>query len=94
MFEGALQPIHVLIVVVVALLLFGAQRLPRLGRSLGSGIREFKTGLSELHTDIEDEPPAVAVIESPALAVTTPAAEAGTVPANIDQPAPATHTTA
>lgn len=44
---GAVEPI--LIVLVVMFLLFGASRLPKLGRSLGSGIREFKMGLEEIH---------------------------------------------
>jgi sec-independent protein translocase protein TatA len=37
---GAIEPIHILIVLIVVLLLFGAKRLPELGKSLGSGIRE------------------------------------------------------
>ncbi len=57
MFSGALQPMHVLIVVVIVLLLFGAKRLPELGRSMGTGIREFKKGVSELHADVSDEQP-------------------------------------
>lgn len=35
-----------LVVLVIVLLFFGPKRLPGLGRSLGSGIREFKDGLS------------------------------------------------
>jgi TatA/E family protein of Tat protein translocase len=39
---GLLQPIHLLFLLVLALLLFGAKRLPEIGRSLGVGMREFK----------------------------------------------------
>ena len=39
---GFLSPTHVLLLLVVVLLLFGAKRLPEFGRSLGSGLREFK----------------------------------------------------
>ena len=40
----------------VLFLLFGASRLPGLGKSTGEGIREFKKGLSEFHADVtEDE---------------------------------------
>lgn len=40
------SPTHLLILAVVCLLLFGAKRLPEIGRSLGSGMREFKTSVS------------------------------------------------
>jgi sec-independent protein translocase protein TatA len=40
-------PLEILIVVLIVLLVFGAGRLPRLGRQLGSGLREFKDGLTK-----------------------------------------------
>jgi sec-independent protein translocase protein TatA len=39
------NPFHLLIIAGVILLLFGAKRLPEMGRSLGSGMREFKDGV-------------------------------------------------
>jgi len=42
MATGFLSPVHVALLLVVVLLLFGAKRLPEFGRSLGSGLREFK----------------------------------------------------
>ncbi len=39
---GLDNPSHIAILVVVLLLVFGARRLPEIGRSLGAGIREFK----------------------------------------------------
>ncbi|MBW7938563.1 MAG: twin-arginine translocase TatA/TatE family subunit, partial [Candidatus Omnitrophica bacterium] len=36
---------EILIILLVMVLLFGASRIPELGRSLGTGIREFKNGL-------------------------------------------------
>lgn len=42
-----------IIVGIVAFLLFGARRLPELGRSLGKGIVEFKKGLKGLEDDVE-----------------------------------------
>jgi sec-independent protein translocase protein TatA len=39
-------PLELLIVLVIVLVIFGPKRLPGLGRSLGSGIREFKDSLS------------------------------------------------
>ena len=47
MFEGALQPIHWLVVAGIALIIFGPQRLPELGKALGGAIRGFKTSMKE-----------------------------------------------
>jgi sec-independent protein translocase protein TatA len=43
---GFLSPTHVLLLLIVVLLLFGAKRLPEFGRSLGSGMREFKDSIN------------------------------------------------
>lgn len=40
------SPIQLVIVLVILLLVFGAKRLPELGRNLGSGAREFKDGIT------------------------------------------------
>jgi len=47
MFEGLFQPMHLLIILVIALLVFGPKRLPELGKSLGEGIRSFKDAMHE-----------------------------------------------
>jgi sec-independent protein translocase protein TatA len=39
---GILNPVHVVFLLVVVLMLFGAKRLPELGKSLGTGLRQFK----------------------------------------------------
>jgi sec-independent protein translocase protein TatA len=44
---------EILIVMVIALILFGARRLPELGRSFGKGIVEFKKGLKGIEDDTE-----------------------------------------
>jgi sec-independent protein translocase protein TatA len=44
---AVLSPTHMVLVVVVVLLLFGAQKIPELARSLGSGMSQFKKGLRE-----------------------------------------------
>ena len=46
---GELAPDRILVIVMVALLLFGAKRLPEVGASLGKGIREFKRSLLDVH---------------------------------------------
>lgn len=45
-------PLEIVILLVIVLLFFGAKRLPELGRSLGTGMREFKDSV----TGNEDEP--------------------------------------
>jgi sec-independent protein translocase protein TatA len=40
-----LQPWHLIVLAVVAFLLFGAKRLPELGKGLGEGLKGFKEGL-------------------------------------------------
>jgi sec-independent protein translocase protein TatA len=40
------NPLHIGILLLIALLLFGGKRLPEIGRSLGTGMREFKDSIS------------------------------------------------
>jgi sec-independent protein translocase protein TatA len=46
MYSGLLSPSHLIILLLIIALLFGAKRLPELGRSLGQGVKEFKEGLT------------------------------------------------
>jgi len=48
-------PLEIGLIVLVILLLFGATRLPKLGRSMGQSIRGFKTGLQEDAPDDDDD---------------------------------------
>ena len=48
-------PLELILILVVVLLLFGAKRLPELGRSLGKGINEFKRASNELKSTFEEE---------------------------------------
>jgi sec-independent protein translocase protein TatA len=43
---GYLQPWHIVVLLAIALLLFGGKRLPEIGRSLGHGMREFKDAVT------------------------------------------------
>ena len=44
-------PLEVAVILLVVLLLFGAKRLPEIGRALGEGIREFKKSLKDIPKD-------------------------------------------
>jgi sec-independent protein translocase protein TatA len=49
---------ELLILLVVLLLVFGAKRLPEMGRSLGKGMREFKEGVSGVEDSVKTTTPA------------------------------------
>ena len=51
---------EMLIVLVIALVVFGPKRLPDLGRSLGTGMREFKDSITGKDKDDDDEPSKIA----------------------------------
>jgi sec-independent protein translocase protein TatA len=94
------QPTHLLFVLVIALLVLGPKRLPEVGRTLGSSIRDFREaingatgGLTGTHQGIETEPwrstpdePAHQAATAPAPATTTPTAPVA------DSPMPSAHT--
>jgi len=44
-------PMEIMIVLVIALVVFGPKRLPELGKSVGKGIREFRGSVSGEHAD-------------------------------------------
>ena len=45
MFEGLMQPTHLLVIFTIALLVFGPRKLPELGKGIGEGIRSFKAAI-------------------------------------------------
>ena len=46
MFAGLASPSHLIIVLAVVLLLFGAKRIPELAKGLGTGVKELREGFS------------------------------------------------
>lgn len=48
-------PLEIVVILIIALIVFGPKRLPELGRSMGKGIREFKGSLSGDSKDDDDE---------------------------------------
>ena len=51
---GLDNPLHIALVLVVVLLVFGAKRLPELGGSMGAGLRSFKHSLQGSTVDDDD----------------------------------------
>jgi sec-independent protein translocase protein TatA len=47
MFEGIFQPMHLLVILVIAMLVFGPKKLADLGKGLGQGIKEFKNAVND-----------------------------------------------
>jgi sec-independent protein translocase protein TatA len=91
---GLDNPIHIAFLVLILLLVFGAKRLPELGRSLGTGMREFKQSVTgETHAAEKPQQPMLAAAQPQAPAETPVAQPAPVVaqptPAAAAQPAPA-----
>jgi sec-independent protein translocase protein TatA len=53
MFEGLLQPVHLLIILFIALIVFGPKKLPELGKGLGKSIRDFKDAMDETTSSVK-----------------------------------------
>jgi twin arginine-targeting protein translocase, TatA/E family len=47
MFEGLLRPMHLLVILVIVLIIFGPGKLPELGSSIGKAIRGFKKAITD-----------------------------------------------
>jgi sec-independent protein translocase protein TatA len=58
--EGLFQPLHLLVILVIAIFIFGPKKLPELGKGLGEGIRGFKDafngGLASEETKAKEAP--------------------------------------
>jgi sec-independent protein translocase protein TatA len=59
MIEGLLQPQHLLIILAVALFVFGPKKLPELGKGLAQGIKSFKDGIKQGTEDTHKPIPSV-----------------------------------
>jgi len=66
---------EIMIVLVIALVVFGPKRLPELGKSVGKGIREFRGSVSGEHPDTDEAPLAV---EQPPVVAQGPATKTDT----------------
>lgn len=57
MFEGLFQPMHLLVILVIVLLVFGPKKLGELGKGLGEGIRSFRRAVRDDKPSSESKPP-------------------------------------
>jgi len=87
---GLDNPLHIAFLVVILLLVFGARRLPEIGRSLGSGMREFKQSVTG-ESQQPEQPTLTAAQQQPQQApAQAPVAQPAT-PAPTPPPAPVEH---
>jgi len=59
---GALKPWHIIVLVVVLMLLFGAKRMPDAARGLGRSLRIFKSEVKEMQKDDDHDEPAQPIV--------------------------------
>ena len=82
---GLDNPIHIAFLLIILLLVFGAKRLPEMGRSLGSGMRGFKDSLSGENVtqslSAQQHEPAPTAATATVAPVLVPAQEPGPPPA-------------
>jgi sec-independent protein translocase protein TatA len=62
----SIGPLELIVVLVIALLVFGPKRLPDLGKSLGAGMREFKDSITGGKDDDDDDDEVDAIDAKPA----------------------------
>jgi sec-independent protein translocase protein TatA len=89
---GLDNPIHIVILLIVLLLVFGARRLPEMGRSLGDGMRGFKDALGGQGTAPVATDTTPAASAQPALvaqAPVAPIAAVQTAPQSLGEKLPA-----
>ena len=65
MIENLLQPQHLLIILAVALLVFGPKKLPELGKGLAQGIKSFREGIKQVTNEAADTTPRNSETEKP-----------------------------
>ena len=79
---GNIGPLEIIVVLVIALIVFGPKRLPELGNSLGKGIREFKDSVTgDKDDDHDDDVRAI----SASKAAATPVEQPPTNPVEADE---------
>jgi len=95
---GSIGMPELIIILVIALIIFGPRKLPELGRSLGRSINEFKKASNELRSTLEEEirveetrERTTAAASATPPAATPPAVDAATVSHTTTAPGTGTH---
>jgi sec-independent protein translocase protein TatA len=57
MFEGLFQPMHLILILLIVLIIFGPGKLPDLGEGLGKSIKAFKKAMSDEKSEKNEVPP-------------------------------------
>jgi sec-independent protein translocase protein TatA len=77
---------ELLILLVVLLLVFGAKRLPEMGRSLGKGMREFKDGVSGVEESVTTTPTPTSVELTPPASEPSPQSSTSASSTSVSEP--------
>jgi sec-independent protein translocase protein TatA len=85
---GLENPIHLAILLMILLLVFGAKRLPEMGRSLGSGLRGFKDAINGDEPAEPATAPVLAAAPAPVMATAPPVMATAPAPVVTAAPVP------
>ena len=84
MLPFGIQPLHLIIIAVVALLIFGPSRLPEIGRGIGKALKEFQRGTKEMSEGFKEE--VSKPVDPNAPQAQPPVAAAQSIPQPLPQP--------
>ena len=69
MFSGIFQPMHLIVILVIVLVIFGPGKLPELGEGLAKGIKSFKKGIKDSTDAVNGEHKEVPIVHKEDTAV-------------------------
>ncbi len=84
MLPFGIQPLHLILIAVVALLIFGPSRLPEIGRGIGKALKEFQRGTKEMGESFKEE--VSKPVDPNEVPVQPPVSAAQTIPQPLPQP--------
>lgn len=77
MFEGLLQPTHLILILAIVIIVFGPGKLPDLGKELGRGMREFRQAMNEINAPVNEMKGTVQDVKNAATLTSKPKATTG-----------------